>query len=66
MTVTVTYELGDNGMTATVNARNDGDEPAPWALGLHPWLANGKQAQLPPNAMPTPPPATCRLRPPVM
>ena len=43
VTVTVTYELGDNGMTATVNARNDGDEPAPWALGLHPWLANGKQ-----------------------
>lgn len=41
--MTVTYELGDNGMTATVNARNDGDEPAPWALGLHPWLANGKQ-----------------------
>ena len=44
VTVTVTYELGDNGMTATVNARNDGDEPAPWALGLHPWLANGKHA----------------------
>ena len=43
VTVTVTYELGENGMTVTINARNDGDEPAPWALGLHPWLANGEQ-----------------------
>ena len=29
VTVTVTYELGENGMTVTINARNDGDEPAP-------------------------------------
>ena len=43
VTVTVTYELGEHGMTVTVTASNDGDEPAPWALGLHPWLANGKR-----------------------
>ena len=36
VTVTATYELNDKGMTVTVSARNDGDEPAPWALGLHP------------------------------
>jgi aldose 1-epimerase len=29
VTVTVTYELGENGMTVTINARNDGDDPAP-------------------------------------
>ncbi|WP_190973548.1 aldose 1-epimerase family protein [Bifidobacterium callitrichos] len=43
VTVTATYELGEHGMTVTVSAFNGGDEPAPWALGLHPWLANGKQ-----------------------
>ncbi|MBT1181134.1 aldose 1-epimerase family protein [Bifidobacterium sp. CP2] len=43
VTVTATYELGEQGMTVTVSASNGGDEPAPWALGLHPWLANGKQ-----------------------
>mgnify|MGYP001096689433 len=29
VTVTATYELNDKGMTVTVSARNDGDEPAP-------------------------------------
>ena len=28
VTVTATYELNDKGMTVTVSARNDGDEPA--------------------------------------
>ena len=45
VTVTATYELNDKGMTVTVSARNDGDEPAPWALGLHPWVANGKNGE---------------------
>ena len=60
VTVTVTYTLDGNGLTVTVNARNDGDEPAPWALGLHPWLANGKQGAT--SAERDADSAACRLR----
>ena len=41
--VTVTYTLDDQGLTMTTRALNLGDEAAPWAFGIHPWLANGKQ-----------------------
>lgn len=43
VTVTVTYALDEHGMTVTATARNDDNKPAPWALGFHPWLANGKK-----------------------
>ena len=42
VTVTITYALGDNGLTVTAEAANNGTEPAPWALGFHPYLANGR------------------------
>ncbi|AII74499.1 Aldose 1-epimerase [Bifidobacterium coryneforme] len=39
--VGVTYTLDDRGLTMTTTATNMGDEAAPWAFGIHPWLANG-------------------------
>lgn len=39
--VSATYTLDDRGLTVTVNAYNNGDTNAPWALAIHPWLANG-------------------------
>ncbi|WP_414631831.1 aldose epimerase, partial [Bifidobacterium sp. UBA4282] len=39
--VAVTYTLTDNGLSLTVAARNNGETNAPWALAIHPWLANG-------------------------
>ncbi|MEE1296475.1 MAG: aldose 1-epimerase family protein [Bifidobacterium sp.] len=44
VTVTATYTLADDGLHLTIAARNDGDTGAPWALALHPWLANGSDA----------------------
>ena len=38
--VTATYSLADDGMHLTVSAYNNGDTNAPWALAIHPWLAN--------------------------
>ena len=38
--VTATYSLADDGMHLTVSAYNNGDTSAPWALAIHPWLAN--------------------------
>lgn len=43
--VSVTYALDENGLTMTTTATNMGDEPAPWAFGIHPWLANGRQGR---------------------
>lgn len=42
--VTITYRLDDDGMHITVDATNHGDKRAPWAMALHPWLANGRDA----------------------
>lgn len=42
--VTVTYAIDDQGLTMTTSATNMGDEPAPWAFGIHPWLSNGKRS----------------------
>ena len=44
VTVSVTYVLDDSGLLETVSVRNDGETPAPWALGIHPWLSNGSNA----------------------
>ncbi|ADG88609.1 aldose 1-epimerase family protein [Thermobispora bispora] len=37
----VRYELTPAGLTATLTARNTGDEPAPYGCGWHPWLLAG-------------------------
>lgn len=39
--VSATYELTDEGLSLTVRAYNNGSESAPWAIAIHPWLANG-------------------------
>ena len=37
----VTYALGEAGLTTTVTARNDGDDPLPWGTAGHPYLVAG-------------------------
>jgi aldose 1-epimerase len=39
--VEATYELTAEGLTQTVRASNDSDEPAPWGTGPHPYLVGG-------------------------
>lgn len=39
--VTTTHTLADDGLHITVEAFNNGDADAPWALAIHPWLDNG-------------------------
>ncbi|RBP98235.1 aldose epimerase [Bifidobacterium aemilianum] len=39
--VTAAYHLDDQGLHLTITAENLGHEKAPWALAIHPWLANG-------------------------
>ncbi|NEG70082.1 aldose 1-epimerase family protein [Bifidobacterium choloepi] len=39
--VTLTYRLDDDGLHIHFDAYNNDDKPAPWALAMHPWLANG-------------------------
>ena len=39
--VTTTHQLTDDGLKITVEAYNNGDVDAPWALAIHPWLDNG-------------------------
>ena len=68
--------LTDSAVTLSLRFPNlDGypSMPAMMATNRHRGLSacirgwpTASRAQLPPNAMPTPPPATCRLRPPVM
>ncbi|MEE8737587.1 MAG: aldose 1-epimerase family protein [Bifidobacterium sp.] len=36
-----TYAIDERGLSATVTATNNDSRTAPWALGFHPWLANG-------------------------
>ncbi|RBP99183.1 aldose epimerase [Bifidobacterium xylocopae] len=43
LVVGATYTLNEDGLTMTVSARNQGDRRAPWAFGIHPWLANGRE-----------------------
>lgn len=40
--VTTTFALGPDGLTQTVTARNESDEPAPWGTGPHPYLVAGE------------------------
>jgi aldose 1-epimerase len=41
VTVYAHYELEDSGLTQSVTVENNDEKPAPWAFGIHPWLANG-------------------------
>ena len=41
LVVEATYALGDAGLTTTVVARNDGDDPLPWGTAGHPYLVAG-------------------------
>ncbi len=41
LAVTATYRLDDDGLSAVVSAVNEGTEPAPYAVGHHPYLAAG-------------------------
>ena len=40
--LTVGYRLSDEGMTATLGARNSGRENAPFGVGFHPYLTLGR------------------------
>lgn len=37
----VTYRLGDDGLHVTIHARNNGDRPAPYGCGHHPYVTVG-------------------------
>lgn len=39
--VTTTYSLKDDGLHIEVTAQNLDNVDAPWALAIHPWIANG-------------------------
>jgi aldose 1-epimerase len=39
--VTTRFSLGPDGLTQSVTARNEGDEPAPWGTAPHPYLVAG-------------------------
>jgi len=39
--VKTTFSLAADGLTQTVTARNESDEPAPWGTGPHPYLVAG-------------------------
>jgi aldose 1-epimerase len=39
----IDYRLADGGLTTTVRVRNDGDDAAPFGVGMHPYLAVGAE-----------------------
>lgn len=39
----VRYELGDDGLTVTMSATNEGDQDAPYACGAHPYITVGTE-----------------------
>lgn len=41
LVVTASYALGEDGLTTTVSARNDGDAVLPWGTAAHPYLVAG-------------------------
>lgn len=41
LALATTYALGDDGLTITTEARNDGADPLPYGVGFHPWFAPG-------------------------
>ena len=42
--LTVDYRLADDGLQVTLEATNDGDEPAPYGAGFHPYLTLDRAA----------------------
>ena len=42
--ITVTFTLGDDGLTARIVTTNEGDLVAPYGVGVHPWLSTGGAA----------------------
>src|SRR3954454_14763712 len=38
LALTATYRMGDEGLSVLLRARNDGDQPAPYGVGQHPYL----------------------------
>ena len=66
VTVTVTWApVGGDTQAASMPAMMATNRHRGLSACIRGW-PTASRAQLPPNAMPTPPPATCRLRPPVM
>ncbi|MEU0569570.1 aldose 1-epimerase family protein [Nonomuraea sp. NPDC005983] len=43
----VVHRLDSHGLTTTVTARNEGERPAPYGCGPHPWLVGGDELHLP-------------------
>ncbi|HKP07535.1 MAG TPA: aldose 1-epimerase family protein [Microbacterium sp.] len=41
LVVTTTFSLGPDGLTQSVTAHNESEEPAPWGTGPHPYLVAG-------------------------
>lgn len=41
LSLTVTYDLSEDGIEITAQARNQGVEPAPFGFGFHPWIHPG-------------------------
>ncbi|MDF7664132.1 aldose 1-epimerase family protein [Bifidobacterium sp. ESL0763] len=41
LTVLADYRLCDEGLKVTISARNNDRVDAPWAVAMHPWIANG-------------------------
>ena len=41
--LTATYRVGDEGLSVVLRARNDGDRPAPYGVGQHPYLTAGTE-----------------------
>ncbi|WP_300768174.1 aldose 1-epimerase family protein [uncultured Bifidobacterium sp.] len=41
LVVDAVYEVSASGLALTISAWNHGNADAPWAVGLHPWIANG-------------------------
>ncbi|MFV0634197.1 aldose 1-epimerase family protein [Demequina sp.] len=44
LALATTYALGDEGLTISTHARNDGATALPYGLGFHPWFAPGGTA----------------------
>lgn len=42
LSLSLTYRLTAEGLTVTATARNEGDSPAPFGLGFHPYLTLGE------------------------
>lgn len=41
LTVRATFTLSDDGLNLTLEAHNNDTVDAPWAMAIHPWIANG-------------------------